>query len=99
VLLVDLVNEAIERAEAVVAAKAPELDAAARAEIARIVAIGSIKYADLSSVRVKDYVFDLDRMVSFDGNSAGYLQYAYVRARSICSGSKFPSACRPRRRL
>lgn len=83
VRLVDLIDAAVERAEAVVAEKAPDLDPAVRAEVARMVGVGSIKYADLSSDRVKDYVFDLDRMVSFDGNTAGYLQYAHARIRSM----------------
>jgi arginyl-tRNA synthetase len=83
VRLVDLVDEATDRARAVVAEKAPDLDPATRDEVARAVGVGSIKYADLSSDRVKDYVFDLDRMVSFDGNTAGYLQYAHARVRSI----------------
>jgi arginyl-tRNA synthetase len=83
VRLVDLIDAAIERALAVLAEKAPELDAETRDDIAKMVGIGSIKYADLSSDRVKDYVFDLDRMVSFDGNTAGYLQYAYARVRSV----------------
>jgi arginyl-tRNA synthetase len=48
-----------------------------------MVGVGSLKYADLASDRVKDYVFDIERMVSFDGNSAGYAQYAHARIRSI----------------
>jgi arginyl-tRNA synthetase len=83
VLLIDLVDAAIARAEAVVAAKAPDLDDQTRSAVAKMVGIGAIKYADLSSDRIKDYVFDLERMVSFDGNSAGYLQYAHARIRSI----------------
>jgi len=86
VRLVDVIDEAIDRAEIVAREKAnesKELDDAAIKEIARIVAVGSIKYADLSSDRVKDYVFDLERMVSFDGNTAGYCQYAYARAQSV----------------
>src|SRR5262249_18003903 len=61
----------------------PELDEATRAEVARMVGIGAIKYADLSNDRIKDYVFDWGRMLSFDGNTAPYLQYAYARIRSI----------------
>ena len=83
VRLVDLIDAAIERADAVVGEKAGDLDPAERAEVARTVGVGSIKYADLSCDRIKDYVFDLDRMVSFDGNTAGYLQYAHARVRSI----------------
>jgi arginyl-tRNA synthetase len=79
VRLADLVDEAVRRAEAMV----QEEDPAVRAEIARSVGIGAIKYADLSTERGKDYVFDFDRMLSFDGNTAPYLQYAHVRIRSI----------------
>jgi len=86
VRLVDVIDEAIDRAEIVARDKAKdsnEIDDATLKEIARIVGVGSIKYADLSSDRVKDYVFDLERMVSFDGNTAGYCQYAYARAQSV----------------
>jgi arginyl-tRNA synthetase len=83
VRLAELLDEAERRATAVVAEKNPELDAATRAQVARTVGIGSIKYADLSSDRVKDYVFSWDRMLAMDGNTAPYLQYAYARIRSI----------------
>ena len=83
VKLIELLDEAVERAAAVVAEKNPELDAATRTEVARQVGIGAVKYADLANDRVKDYVFDWDRMLSFDGNTAPYLQYACVRSRSI----------------
>jgi arginyl-tRNA synthetase len=81
--LIDLLNAAVERAEAVVAEKAPHLDEAERHAVARAVGIGAIKYGDLSNDRVKDYLFDLDQMVSFDGNTAPYLQYAYARIQSV----------------
>ncbi len=83
VKLVDLLDEAVERAAAAVAEKNPELSDAERAEVARMVGIGAVKYADLSTDRVRDYVFDYDRMLSFDGNTAPYLQYARVRCLSI----------------
>ncbi len=87
VRLVDMIDEAIQRAENVARAKASEskesIDDATLHELARMVGVGAIKYADLSSDRVKDYIFDLERMVSFDGNTAGYCQYAYARARSV----------------
>jgi arginyl-tRNA synthetase len=51
--------------------------------VARAVGIGAVKYADLSIDRAKDYVFDLDRMLSFDGNTSAYLQFAYTRIRAI----------------
>ncbi|HZB43441.1 MAG TPA: arginine--tRNA ligase [Ilumatobacter sp.] len=82
VKLIDLLDEAIERAAAAVAQKNPNLDDATRGEVARVVGIGAVKYADLSTDRVRDYVFDWDRMLAFDGNTAPYLQYAHAR---ICS--------------
>ncbi|NQY56356.1 MAG: arginine--tRNA ligase [Ilumatobacteraceae bacterium] len=82
VKLIDLVDEAVDRAEAAMAEKNPDLDPAERSEVARMIGIGALKYAELSSDRVKDYVFDWDRMVSFDGNTGPYLQYAHAR---ICS--------------
>jgi len=82
VKLVDLLDEAIDRADAAIAEKNAELTGDDRAAVARMIGIGAVKYADLSTDRVKDYVFDLDRMVSFDGNTGPYLQYAHAR---ICS--------------
>jgi arginyl-tRNA synthetase len=81
--LVELLDEAVDRAAAVVKTKNPDLPAAAQDHVARTVGIGSVKYADLSTDRIKDYVFDWDRMLSFDGNTAAYLINAYVRIRSI----------------
>jgi arginyl-tRNA synthetase len=83
VKLVSLLDEAITRATALVAEKDPDLDEATRAEVARAVGIGAVKYADLSTDRAKDYVFDFDRMLSFEGNTAPYLQYAHTRIQSI----------------
>lgn len=82
VKLIDLLDEAVARAAAAVAEKNPSLDPEARATVAQAVGIGAVKYADLSTDRTKDYVFDYDRMLSFDGNTAPYLQYAHAR---ICS--------------
>jgi arginyl-tRNA synthetase len=82
VKLVELLDEAIERADDAIAEKNAEITGDERAVVARMVGIGAVKYADLSTDRVKDYVFDLDRMVSFDGNTGPYLQYAHAR---ICS--------------
>jgi arginyl-tRNA synthetase len=81
VRLVDLIDEAIARAHREALAKG--VDPADAAGIAQVVGVGAIKYADLANDRIKDYVFDLDRMVSFDGNTAGYAQYAHARARSV----------------
>jgi arginyl-tRNA synthetase len=83
VKLIDVLDEAVERAAAVIAEKNPELDAGTRAVVARQIGIGAVKYADLANDRVKDYVFDWDRMLSFDGNTAPYLQYAHARIKSI----------------
>ena len=83
VKLIELLDEAIERAETAVAQKNPELDAATRADVARTIGIGAVKYADLSTDRIRDYVFDWDRMLAFDGNTAPYLQYAHARISSI----------------
>ncbi|MEU1896861.1 arginine--tRNA ligase [Nocardiopsis dassonvillei] len=80
--LTDLLNEGVERAAAIVADRT-DLTEAERGEIARAVGIGAIKYADLSTDRVKDYQFDWDRMLAMDGNTAVYLQYALARIRSI----------------
>ena len=79
---IDLLDESLVRAEAAVAEKNPDLAVEDRLAIARMVGIGAVKYADLSTDRVRDYVFDWDRMLSFDGNTAPYLQYAHAR---ICS--------------
>ena len=82
VKLVALLDEAVERAAAAVAEKNPSLDDDARHAVARAIGIGAVKYSDLSTDRIKDYIFDWDRMLSFDGNTAPYLQYAHAR---ICS--------------
>jgi arginyl-tRNA synthetase len=81
--LIDLLDEAVERAAAVVREKSPDLSPEVRDAVAQAVGIGSVKYTDLASDRIKDYVFDWDRMLSFDGNTAAYLINAYVRIRSI----------------
>jgi arginyl-tRNA synthetase len=83
VRLEDLLDEAEERAFSVVSEKNPELEVARRREIARVVGLGAIKYADLSQNRQSDYIFSWDRMLSLQGNTAPYLLYAYTRIRSI----------------
>jgi arginyl-tRNA synthetase len=83
VQLISLLDEAIERARATVAEKNPGIAAGALAERAVEVGIGAVKYADLSTSRGRDYVFDVDRMVSLQGNTGVYLQYANARTRSI----------------
>jgi len=82
VTFIELIDEAIERGRATVAARSSELPADEQAVLAHSIGIGALKYAELSSDRIKDYVFEWDRMLSFDGNTAPYLQYAHAR---ICS--------------
>jgi arginyl-tRNA synthetase len=79
---VDLLDEALERAAVAVDEKNPNLTHDERSEVVHTIGIGAVKYAELSTDRVKDYVFDWDRMLSFDGNTGPYLQYAHAR---ICS--------------
>ncbi len=81
--LKDLLDEAEQRAAAVVTEKSVELSPEQRARIATAVGIGAVKYADLSKDRTSDYVFSFDKMLSLDGNTAPYLQYAHARVRSI----------------
>jgi arginyl-tRNA synthetase len=81
--LAGLLAEAVERATAVVAAKNPALGAAELAERARDVGIGAVKYADLSTSRTRDYLYEPDRMMALTGNTGVYLQYAHARLRSI----------------
>ncbi len=83
VKLIDLLDEAQRRAVEVVKQKNPDLSTDRCEQIAHAIGIGALKYADLSSDRIKDYVFDWDRMLSFEGNTAPYLQNAFVRIRSI----------------
>jgi arginyl-tRNA synthetase len=83
VKLADLLDEAEERAFAVVSQKNAELPEAQRREIARVVGIGAVKYADLLPNRQSDYAFSWDKMLALSGNTAPYLQYAYTRIRSI----------------
>jgi arginyl-tRNA synthetase len=81
--LVELLDEAIRRAAAVVEEKSPHLSAAEQQAVAKAVGIGALKYADLSNDRVKDYVFDWDRMLAMEGNTGVYMQYAHARTKSI----------------
>jgi arginyl-tRNA synthetase len=78
-----LLDEAVERALKIVSEKNSELPEATRREIARVVGIGAVKYADLLPNRQSDYVFSWDKMLALAGNTAPYLQYAYARIRSI----------------
>jgi arginyl-tRNA synthetase len=83
VALRDVLDEAVVRARKIVAEKNPELPENERNEVAQVIAIGAVKYAELSQYRMTDYIFSWDRMLSFQGNTAPYLQNAYVRIRSI----------------
>ena len=81
--LMALLDEAVDKARAVIDEARPDLDEAIRATIARQVGIGAVKYADLSVAHDSEYVFDLDRMVALTGNTGPYLQYVVARIRSI----------------
>ncbi len=83
VRLDEVLDEAVERADRIIARKNPDLAGPQRREVAEAIGIGALKYADLSGQRIKDYIFDWDQMLAFDGNTAPYLQNAYVRVRSI----------------
>lgn len=78
-----LLDEAEERARAIVRDKNPSLSEEEQAHIARVVGIGAVKYADLMQNRTADYRFSWDKMLALDGNTAPYLQYVYARIRSI----------------
>ncbi|MGP2772743.1 arginine--tRNA ligase [Serratia marcescens] len=83
VKLSDLLDEAIERAEQLIAGKNPDMPQDEMKTVARVVGIGAVKYADLSKSRTTDYVFDWDNMLAFEGNTAPYMQYAYTRVASV----------------
>lgn len=83
VKLAELLEEAVVRAQAVVEQKSSDLSADEMAEVARKVGIGAVKFADLSKNRTSDYMFSWDAMLSFEGATAPYLQYAYTRISAI----------------
>lgn len=91
VKLTDLLDEAEARAFQIVSDKNPDLPEAMRREIARVVGIGAVKYADLLPNRQSDYVFSWDKMLALNGNTAPYLQYAYARIRSIFKKADQPA--------
>jgi arginyl-tRNA synthetase len=78
-----LLNDAVDRAKEIIAAKGPHLGQSKRDRLAHIIGIAAVKYAELSISRSKDYIFDVNRMVSFDGNTGVYLQYAHARISSM----------------
>ncbi|MBN6065766.1 arginine--tRNA ligase [Aggregatibacter actinomycetemcomitans] len=92
VKLADLLDEAIERAGVLISQKSTALSEQEKADVIEAVGIGSVKYADLSKNRTTDYVFDWDNMLSFEGNTAPYMQYAYTRIRSIFNRSQINPA-------
>jgi arginyl-tRNA synthetase len=83
VKLTELIDEAESRALDLVTEKNPELDDTERGNIANVVGVAAVKYADLSKNRTSDYVFNWETMLSFDGNTAPYLLYAYARIQSL----------------
>lgn len=83
VQLTDVLEEAVERAAAIIAEKNPGLAGDEAAEVAQTIGIGAVKFAELSQNRLTDYVFAWDRMLALQGDTAPYLQYSHVRIRSI----------------
>lgn len=83
VRLISLIDEAEKRAADLIRTKNPDISTEELAQLARTIGIGALKYADLRTDKIKDYVFDWDKLLSFDGNTAPYLQNAYVRIRAI----------------
>ncbi|MBR6026223.1 MAG: arginine--tRNA ligase [Neisseriaceae bacterium] len=95
VKLLDLLDEAQQRAANLVKSKNPDLSDDEIQHIAKVVGIGAVKYADLSKNRLSDYIFSWDNMLSFDGNTAPYLQYAYTRVASLLRRSGSVSQTTP----
>jgi arginyl-tRNA synthetase len=81
--LIDLLSEGIERAEAALKQRSSDLTPEVQIAVAHALGVGAVKYADLSTERMRDYVFDWDRMLAFEGDTGPYLQYAHARIRSI----------------
>ncbi|PWI34276.1 arginine--tRNA ligase [Vibrio albus] len=90
VRLVDLLDEAEDRAYKLIDSKNPELSEEEKKDIAATVAMASVKYSDLSKHRTTDYIFDWDNMLAFEGNTAPYMQYAYTRVASIFAKAGIP---------
>jgi arginyl-tRNA synthetase len=88
--LIDLLQEGVDRATAALASRPSDLSVDQQAAVARALGIGAVKYADLSTERMRDYVFDWDRMLAFEGNTGPYLQYAHARIRSIFRRGEVP---------
>jgi arginyl-tRNA synthetase len=97
--LIDLLSEGVDRAAAAMKARDSELSPEQQADVARALGIGAVKYADLSTEPMTNYVFDWDRMLAFEGNTGPYLQYAHARIRSIFRRAEAdppPAGTRPR---
>lgn len=94
--LADLLDEAERRAAALVREKNPDIEPEQLAHLAKVIGLGAVKYSDLSKNRTSDYVFDWDQMLSFDGNTAPYLQYAYSRIQSVLRKAGVDPAQLPR---
>ena len=94
--LADLLDEAERRAAALVREKNPDIEPGQLAQLAKVIGLGAVKYSDLSKNRTSDYVFDWDQMLSFDGNTAPYLQYAYSRIQSVLRKAEVDPAQLPR---
>jgi arginyl-tRNA synthetase len=92
VKLAELLDEAVERAAALIAEKDPDLTEEEKVEVAQKVGIGAVKYADLSKTRTNDYIFNWESMLSFEGNTAPYLQYAYARIQSVFRKAEIDTA-------
>jgi len=86
--LADLLHEAVKRAKAIVLERLPDISEKELDDLSYALGIGAVKYADLSSHRTKDYSFSYDRMLKFEGNTAAFLLYAYVRIMGIKRKSK-----------
>jgi arginyl-tRNA synthetase len=81
--LIDLLHEAVEKARAIIDERLPTASEQEKAHLSRVLGIGAVKYSDLASLRTKDYTFSYDRMLRFEGNTAVFLLYAYVRINGI----------------
>lgn len=90
--LINLLNEAKNKARAIMLEKHPDWDGAEINASADALGLGSLKYADLSSNRIHDYVFSYEKMLSFEGNTLAFVMYSYVRCRSIMNSARFEFA-------
>jgi arginyl-tRNA synthetase len=89
--LAEVLHEAVERARRIISTRADQLPPDEAESIARLIGLGAVKYAELSQNRLTDYVFSWDKLLAFEGNTAPYLQNAYVRIRSIFRRAEEPA--------